>query len=79
MPVYRDREKKKYPLRGETVFGPEAGRMGGTDNRIKRPFCLPDRLCTYNLHESIRQDAIDYFILQVAFGRACRSSFAVIQ
>ncbi len=38
--------------------------MGGTYNKITRPFCLPDRLSTYNLHEAIRQDAIDYFILR---------------
>ena len=64
MPVYRNREKKKYPHRGESVFGPEAGRMWGTYNNTPRPFCLPDELSTYNLHESIRQDAIDYFILR---------------
>ena len=64
MPVYRNIEKKKHSLRGKSVFGPEAGRMGGTYNKIERPFCLPDRLSTYNLHESIRQDAIDYFILR---------------
>jgi hypothetical protein len=62
MPGYRNREKEKHILRGNLVFGSEAGRMGGTYNKIKRPFCLPDRLSTYNLHKSIRQDAIDYFI-----------------
>ena len=64
MPVYRDREKKKHSLRGKSVFGPKAGRMEGIYNKIPRRFCLPDRLSTYNLHESIRQDAIDYFILR---------------
>ena len=64
MPAYRDIEKKKHIQRSQLIFGSRAGRMGGTYNQIERPFCLPNELSGYNLHESIRKDAVDYFLLR---------------
>ena len=63
MPLYRENEKDKHIQQSRLIFGPIAGRMGGTYNRIERPFCLPDNLSTHNLNESIRQDVINYFLL----------------
>jgi len=46
------------------IFGKTAGKLEGTYNNIKYPFCLPDNLSDHNLHESIRKVAIDYFRLR---------------
>ena len=64
MPSYRDNEKNRHIRRSQKVFGKTAGKMEGTYNDIKYPFCLPDNLSAHNLHESIRKDAIDYFRLR---------------
>ncbi len=64
MPAYRDIEKNKHIQRSKLIFGPSAGRMGGTYNEIERPFCLPSKLSNNNLHGSIRKDAVDYFLLR---------------
>jgi len=64
MPAYRDIEKNKHIQRSRLIFGSSAGRMGGTYNQIERPFCLPNKLSEHNLHESIRKDAVDYFLLR---------------
>ena len=56
MPAYRDIEKDKHIQRSQLIFGPSAGRMGGTYNQIERPFYLPNELSDYNLHESIRKE-----------------------
>ena len=64
MPSYRKNEKNRYIRRSKIIFGKTAGEMGGTYNNIERPFCLPDNLSKYNLHKSIRKDAIDYFRLR---------------
>jgi len=64
MPVYREKEKDRHIQQSRHVFGAMAGRMKGTYNQIERPFCLPDNLSANNLHESFRQDAIDYFLLR---------------
>ena len=64
MPAYRDIEKKKHIHGSQLIFGSRAGRMGGTYNQIERPFCLPNELSDYNLHESIRKNAVDYFLLR---------------
>jgi len=65
MIVYRNSEKKKHIQRSKSVFGPEAGILGGRYNKIKRPFCLPDDLSSHNLHKSIRKDAIRYFMKRI--------------
>ena len=62
MPAYRENEKRRHIDQSRSIFGSSAGRMGGSYNRRKRPFCLPDNLSAHNLHESIRQDAIEYFL-----------------
>lgn len=64
MPAYRENEKNRHIQGSQLVFGPTAGRMGGTYNNRERPFCLPDDLSAHNLHESIRRDAVDYFMLR---------------
>jgi len=64
MPAYRDNEKIRYIQRSKLMFEPTACQMWGTYNQIKRSFCLPDDLSAHNLHESIRKEAIDYFLLR---------------
>jgi hypothetical protein len=58
MHAYRDIGKKKQIQRGKLIFGPSVGRMGGTYNKKERPFCLPNELSDYNLHESIRKEKL---------------------
>lgn len=62
MPSYRENEKDRHIQRSKSVFGLKAGIMGGRYNKIERPFCLSDDLSSHNLHESIRKDAILYFL-----------------
>jgi hypothetical protein len=64
MPIYREKEKDRHIQKSQHIFGPVAGQMGGTYNGIERSFCLPDNLSALNLDESIRQEAIDYFLLR---------------
>jgi len=46
MLLYRENEKDRHIHQSQLIFGPIAGRMGGTYNQIERPFCLPDNLST---------------------------------
>ncbi len=58
---YRDKQKLLHETRAKLIFGKAAARMGGLYNKKPRSFCLPDKKSADNLHESIRNAAVNYF------------------
>jgi len=57
---FRKSEKKRYQKLKPLLFSHEA-QPSGTYKNKSYPFCLADGYSHENLHESIRQEAIDYF------------------
>lgn len=57
---FRNREKERYEKLKQILFSPEA-QSPGTYKKKSYPFCLADGHSQENLHESFRDDAIDYF------------------
>lgn len=62
MPTLRDREKDKYsdPKFKKALFSQDA-QVKGTYKGHEYEFCLADGHSAENLHQSIRNEAIDYF------------------
>ena len=61
MPSYRDIQKKRHVRIAHSVFQSPADTMGGLYKGKARDFCLPDENSSDNLHESIRDAALEYF------------------
>lgn len=63
IPTFRDREKDKYcdPNFKKALFSKDA-QAKGTYRGYKYEFCLADGHSAENLHQSLRNEAIDYFL-----------------
>ena len=60
MMAFRDREKKRYLQIKKDLFSAKA-QSQGTYKKKTYHFCLADGYSKENLHESLRDEAIDYF------------------
>ena len=61
MSSFRDDEKLRQNSVASQLFSADAARLQGKYSGRPRPFCLPEVHSAENLHESLRQSAIDYF------------------
>jgi hypothetical protein len=60
MMSFRNREKERYEKLKPVLFSKEA-QPAGTYKKKLFPFCLADGYSQENIHESFREDAIEYF------------------